>query len=84
MDPDLKPLPRHVQWWRRTRNQRQAALTTFKAKAAQAVILAITVAGATLISYGVWMIYPPLGFITAGLMCWTLLWSHEQDKRRKQ
>jgi hypothetical protein len=78
----LKPLPRHVQWWRRTRDRRQAAYTTFKAMGAKALILAISVLGATLVSYGAWMIYAPAGYIVGGLLCWVLLWSHEQDHGR--
>lgn len=33
----------------------------------------IGVLGALLLSYGAWLIYPPAGFITGGLLC--LLWS---------
>ncbi|RJK62115.1 hypothetical protein [Serratia marcescens] len=33
----------------------------------------VGVAGAVLLTYGVWLIYPPAGFMVAGLLC--LLWS---------
>lgn len=33
----------------------------------------VGVAGAVLLTYGVWLIYPPAGFMIAGLLC--LLWS---------
>ena len=32
----------------------------------------VGVAGAVLLTYGVWLIYPPAGFMIAGLLC--LLW----------
>ena len=84
MDADLKPLPRAVQWWRKSRNQRQQALKTFNTVAAKALTLAISLLGATLVSYGAWMIYAPAGFIVGGLLCWVVLWSNEQDKRRTE
>lgn len=80
MSGDLNPLPRRVQWWRRTRNQRQAALKTLRTAAAALLILAVSVVGATLISYGVYQVYAPAGYVVGGLMCWLLLWSHEKDK----
>lgn len=81
---DPKPLPRRVQWWRRTRNQRAKALQSFKAATSTALSLAISLLGAILVSYGVWTIYAPLGYITGGLLLWCLQWSHEQDKGRKR
>lgn len=33
----------------------------------------VGVAGAVLLTYGVWLIFPPAGFMIAGLLC--LLWS---------
>ncbi len=33
----------------------------------------VGVLGALLLSYGVWMIYPPAGFVVAGALC--LCWS---------
>lgn len=81
MSSDLEPLPRRVQWWRRTENQRRAALKTFKTLAAALLTLAVSVLGAILISYGVYRVYSPAGFVTGGLMCWLLLWSHEKDRR---
>lgn len=81
---DLKPLPRRVQWWRRTRDARQRALKTFKTQAAKLLTLAISVVGAILISYGVWLAYAPAGYVTGGILTWVLLWSHEQDKRRRE
>ena len=80
MPSDLTPLPRRVQYWRRTKNQRHAALKTLKTTAAALVVLAVSVLGAILVSYGVYQVYPPAGFVTGGLMCWLLLWSHEKDK----
>jgi hypothetical protein len=77
---DLKPLPRPVQWWRKSRNRRQTALTTFKNATAKALTLAISVAGAMLISYGVYSVYPPAGFLVAGVLVWVLQWSYERDR----
>jgi hypothetical protein len=82
MDGDLKPLPKRVQWWRRTRDQRRRAAKSFRTGVARALTLAISVLGATLISYGVYQVYPPAGYVVGGALCWVLLWSHEQDKRR--
>lgn len=84
MRSDLKPLPKHVQWWRRTRDRRRAACTSFKSLVAKALTLAISVLGATLISIGVWQIYAPAGYVTGGFMCWLLLWSHEKDRGRQE
>lgn len=33
----------------------------------------VGVLGAFLLAYGVWLIYPPAGFVIAGVLC--LLWS---------
>lgn len=79
---DLKPLPRRVQWWRRTRDRRRTAYQNLKNAGARLLTLAFYVLGATLVSYGVWMIYAPLGFIVGGLVVWLLLWSYEKDKGR--
>lgn len=84
MVDDLTPLPRRVQWWRRTKNQRHAALTTLKSTAAALLVLAVSAAGAMLISYGVYQVYPPAGYVVGGAMCWLLLWSHEKDKAVKR
>lgn len=84
MVDDLTPLPRRVQWWRETRNQRRAALTTLKSTAEALLILAVSVLGAILVAYGVYQVYAPAGFVTGGLMCWLLLWSHERDKAVKR
>lgn len=84
MNKDLKPLPRRVQWWRRTRIRRQAAFTTFRSQVRKALTLAISVLGAMLVSYGVYQVYVPAGYVVGGMLCWVLLWSHEQDKRRSE
>lgn len=52
--------------------------------ARKALTLAISVLGAILISYGVLLVYVPAGYVVGGLMCWLLLWSHEQDRRRSE
>jgi hypothetical protein len=77
---DLTPLPRRVQWWRRTKNRRQTALTTLKSTASALLVLAVQALGAILISFGVYEVYAPAGYVVGGLMCWLLQWSHEKDK----
>lgn len=81
MASDLQPLSRRVQWWRRTRDQRKTALTTLVKLAATLLTLAVSVLGAILISYGVYTVYTPAGYIVGGLMCWLLQWSHEKDRK---
>ncbi|AIU73615.1 MAG: hypothetical protein ACTMHW_03640 [Hafnia alvei] len=38
-----------------------------------ALSILVGLAGALFLTYGVWRIYPPAGFIVAGLLC--LVWS---------
>lgn len=83
-DPDLTPLPRRVQWWRKTRDRRHEAYKSFKTTAVKALTLAVSMVGGTLISFGVYSVYAPAGYVTAGLLVWYLQWSHEQDKRRSE
>lgn len=52
--------------------------------AVKLLTIAISVLGATLISYGVWSVYRPGGYIVAGTLIWVLQWSHEQDKGRRE
>lgn len=89
MRDDLTPLPRWRQtvakWshkWRMGRGRRAKAYANLKIVGARGLTLAISVLGAMLISYGVWQIYAPAGYIVGGLLCWVLLWSHEQDAKR--
>lgn len=91
MSDDLMPQPawkqkrdRLVSWWRKSKDRRQAALKTLRNAGAKALTLAISVAGGMLISYGVWRVYPPAGFVVGGLLCWLALWSHEQDEKRRR
>lgn len=42
--------------------------------------LAVSVLGATLIAYGVWSVYAPAGYLTAGVLVFALQWSHEKDR----
>lgn len=80
MRNDLKPLPRHRQWWHRTADRRKSAWRTMKTAAAKLLTLAISVLGAILISVGAYQMYVPAGYVTGGLLCWVLVWAHEQDK----
>lgn len=80
MRSDTTPLPVYVQWWRRTKDRRRRAWETFKVTAERTVVLAVSVLGAILISYGVRQVYTPAGYVVGGVMCWLLLWSREKDK----
>jgi len=88
---DLTPLPawrqRVARWrqkWIRSRNRRQAAYRSFKSAAQKGLTLAISVLGAILISYGVWQMYAPLGYVVGGFLSWLLLWSAEKDRERRR
>ena len=80
----MKPLPPAVRWWREGRIARARAWKSFKAVVAKVLTLAISVLGATLISFGVWQMYAPAGYIVGGALIWVLLWSHEQDRKGGQ
>ncbi len=89
-DPDLTPLPawrrraaRARFLWLRGKNRRQSAAQTLRRAGTLALSLAISLAGGTLIAYGMYMIYAPAGFITGGFMAWLLQWSHEKDNGRR-
>lgn len=86
-DPDLTPLPvwrqylaRYRDAWRRSRDRRTELRAAFVSTASAMLAIAISGAGAILIAYGVHEIYRPAGYVTGGLMCWLLLWSHERDR----
>jgi hypothetical protein len=88
-DPDLTPLPvwrqhlaRYRDTWRRSKDRRKAALAALQSAVTLGLSLAFSGAGATLISYGVWEMHRPAGYITGGLMCWLLQWSRERDRGR--
>jgi hypothetical protein len=84
---DLEPLPQWKQrvnqfraYWRRTRNQRRERAAGLKKAGREGLTLAISVLGATLVSYGVWMIYAPAGFIVAGLLLWGVQWNYGNER----
>ena len=87
-DPDLTPLTPWQQrrarlwhWWRTSKDRRRRGYRTLGIVGQKLLTLAISVLGATLISYGVWLVYVPAGFVTGGFMAWLLLWSNEKDRR---
>ena len=82
MSDPMKPLPRHVQWWRKTREARRRAFATFKTMVTKALTLAFSVLGAMLISYGVYQVYAPAGYVICGVMIWLLQWSYERDRSK--
>ena len=86
-DPDLTPLPvwkqrraRMVAWWRRSRDRRRTACRTLKNTGARLLTLAISLVGATLVSYGVWSIFPPAGYVAGGLVLWALQWNYGKEE----
>ncbi|ENY6787135.1 hypothetical protein ACF1CY_004669 [Providencia rettgeri] len=44
--------------------------------------LLVGIAGACLLSFGAWLVYSPIGYITAGVLC--LLWSYLVSKSMGQ
>ncbi|EIU7559284.1 hypothetical protein REJ26_000745 [Providencia stuartii] len=44
--------------------------------------LLVGIAGACLLSFGAWLVYSPVGYITAGVLC--LLWSYLVSKSMGQ
>ncbi|QMP84385.1 putative cysteinyl-tRNA synthetase [Streptomyces phage Dagobah] len=90
-DPDLTPLPAWKQrWakfradWRRSKDRRQKVRMTLQRTATLGVTLAFHLGGATLISFGVYQMYSPAGYICGGLMCWLLSWASERDTGRRE
>ena len=87
-DPDLTPLPpwrqhlaRYRDAWRRSGDRRKRALVALHSAVSALVSLAFQAGGGTLIAYGAYLMAPPAGYITGGLMCWLLVWSAERDRR---
>ena len=83
---DLTPLPMWrqrqralVAWWRRSKDRRQTAYHNLRITGARALTLAISLLGATLVSYGVYSVYEPAGFITAGLLLWGVQWNYGDE-----
>jgi hypothetical protein len=69
--------------WRRGRHARSIAYANLKIVGAKLLTLAISVLGAMLISYGVWQVYGPAGYVVGGVLLFALQWSHEKDKERR-
>lgn len=76
MRSDPKPLPKWRQWWHRTADRRRRGGKILASAGRRALTLAISVLGVMLISYGVWSIHHPSGFIVAGLLVWAVQWNH--------
>lgn len=90
-DPDLIPLPvwrqklaRYRDQWRRSKDRRHRAWVTLQSAVTLALTLAFTLGGATLISFGVYRMYAPAGYITGGIMCWLLQWAAGETNRRRE
>ena len=86
-DPLLDPLPAWKQrraalvaWWNRSRDQRRTAYRNLRNTGARALTLAISLVGATLVSYGVWSVHRPAGWIVAGLLVWAIQWNYGKEE----
>lgn len=80
---DLTPLPAWKQKrnafadrWKKSKNRRQKRLTAFASLARRGVTLAISGSGATLVAIGVYQVFAPAGWITAGVLLWAVQWNH--------
>ena len=87
-DPDLTPLPvwrqylaRYRAAWRGSKDRRKQGLVALHSAVTTLLSLAFQAGGGTLIAYGAYLMAPPAGYITGGLMCWLLVWSAERDRR---
>lgn len=85
-DPLLDPQPRWrqtrdrmVAWWRRSRDSRRNACKNLKNAGRKGLTLAISVVGAILVSFGVWSVHHPAGYITAGLLLWAIQWNYGDE-----
>lgn len=86
-DPDLTPLPvwrqylaRYRDAWRRSKDRRKQALVALHSAVTSLLSLAFHAGGGTLIAYGAYLMAPPAGYITGGIMCWLVAWSAERDR----
>lgn len=86
-DPLLDPMPkwrqrqaRLVAWWRRSRNARSNAYRNLKKAGRKGLTLAISVVGATLVSFGVWSVHHPAGYVVAGLLLWGIQWNYGKEE----
>lgn len=82
-DPLTDPLPayrRHLArakgWWLRTGNQRSETLRTLRKAGRRGLTLAISLLGLTLVSFGVYSIHAPAGYVTGGILLWALQWNY--------
>lgn len=80
---DLRPQPkwrqqrdRLIASWRRSRDRRSSAYRNLKKAGRKGLTLAISVVGATLVSYAAWMIYAPAGYGIGGILLWAIQWNY--------
>jgi hypothetical protein len=85
-DPLLDPQPvwrrkraELVAWWQRSREARQRTLKNLGNAGRRGLTLAISLVGATLVSYGAWMIYAPAGYLVAGGLLWAIQWNYGDE-----
>lgn len=90
MSSDLTPQPKWkrrkatvLAWWSRTQFRRAKATVAFASVVRRAVTLAVSVAGAILVAYGVWSIFEPVGYMVAGLLLWGIQWNYGNEEGRR-
>jgi hypothetical protein len=64
------------QKWLDGANRRKRMWKSFRSSVRRGLTLAISLVGATLVSYGAWMISAPAGLIAAGLLLWVIQWNY--------
>ena len=69
-----------VAWWRRSRDRRRNATQNLAKAGRTGLTIAISVVGATLISYGVWSVHRPAGLLVAGLLLWVIQWNYGKEE----
>lgn len=84
---DLKPLPawkrKRAEWlaaWRRSRVSRVRRYATLRKAGRKGLTLAISVVGAILVSFGVWQMYAPAGFLAGGILLWVIQWNYGSER----
>ena len=62
--------------WHRSKDRRSRACRSLGNAGRRGLTLAISMLGAMLVSYGVWSIYAPAGFMAAGVLLWAVQWNY--------
>lgn len=80
---DMTPLPVWRQrlaqfraYLHRTKDRRRNAYKVLRIVGRRGLTLAISLLGATLVSFGVYSIYAPGGYVVGGILLWVLQWNY--------